>query len=294
MPGPLATFTVGLRPRGGGGRRWERAGGRQAGGRRDNPGVARAGLGEAVCSGAGPAVGVRPGEEGRRGSGGRSTPCFSSLHGTLRLRTQERRQQVGAACRVPQGLSALGPHGLPRELPAQEATPGLNENPTQSQRWLSAAHRTVDPSPDLTMRGPGPPRLTRASSCSSASGGRCLACRGSSSWKMALGFSSSDSLSESGSLIQASRSRLQDTVRSHGGSGLHAWPWTLPSPWRQGREGWAVARGHSGQGRPGTPEPGQPPSPVLRLPPRFVGDSCQPTCFPGMAPGAGSAGPQEN
>lgn len=53
-----------------------------------------------------------------------------------------------------------------------------------------------------------PDILTRASSSSSTSGGRCRACLCSSSWKMALGFSSSDSLSEGGSLIQASRSRL--------------------------------------------------------------------------------------
>lgn len=60
--------------------------------------------------------------------------------------------------------------------------------------------------------------LTRASSSSSASGGRCFTGRCSSSWKMALGVSSSDSLSDGGSLIQASRSRLQDTARSHSGS----------------------------------------------------------------------------
>lgn len=49
-------------------------------------------------------------------------------------------------------------------------------------------------------------------------GARGLACRCSSSWNMALGFSSSDSRSESGSLIQASRSRLW-------GTGVTWWLW---------------------------------------------------------------------
>lgn len=63
--------------------------------------------------------------------------------------------------------------------------------------------------------------LTRASSSSSSSGCRRRACLGSSSWKMALGFSSSDSLSEGGSLIQASRSRLGCT------EGVTWWPGLL-------------------------------------------------------------------
>lgn len=50
--------------------------------------------------------------------------------------------------------------------------------------------------------------LTLASSSSSISGCLCLECLCSSSWKIVLGFSSSDSLSDGGSLIQASRSKL--------------------------------------------------------------------------------------
>lgn len=50
--------------------------------------------------------------------------------------------------------------------------------------------------------------LTLASSSSSISGCLCLECLCSSSWKIVLGFSSSDSLSEGGSLIQVSRSKL--------------------------------------------------------------------------------------
>lgn len=51
-------------------------------------------------------------------------------------------------------------------------------------------------------------QLTLASSSSSISGCRCFECLCSSSWNMVLGFSSSESLSEGGSLIQASRSKL--------------------------------------------------------------------------------------
>lgn len=60
--------------------------------------------------------------------------------------------------------------------------------------------------------------LTLASSSSSISGCLGLECLCSSSWKIVLGFSSSDSLSDGGSLIHASRSRLVRVAHKQLGS----------------------------------------------------------------------------
>lgn len=106
-------------------------------------------------------------------------------------------------------ISYPSPHVVPRPHTqkgnGQDPQLSLGSSGPREQAHPRSAQRGMGHRPERL------PCLTRASSCSSASGARGLVCRCSSSWNMALGFSSSDSLSESGSLIQASRSRLWDT-----------------------------------------------------------------------------------
>lgn len=113
------------------------------------------------------------------------------------------------------------PEASSRELwGREERSFSFRQNPTLTPRLGPAGtpRGQCGAEPAQWAGGRGATGLTRASSSSSASGGRCFTGRCSSSWKMALGVSSSDSLSDGGSLIQASRSRLQDTARSHSGS----------------------------------------------------------------------------
>lgn len=123
------------------------------------------------------------------------------------------------------GSKEVSPHCTKTQLWRQGlAQRSVEDSGTQprSSRTMNVCHESGVQSLLWAGQLPRAMPLTRASSSSSALGGCCLACRCSSSWKIALGISSSDSLSESGSLIQASRSRLQGTVRSHSSSSLCA------------------------------------------------------------------------